>query len=174
VQGLSLSPRTSSRAEDLRDLIVNAFASRSYPGDAHIASADPRYADYEGHRVAAFFRGKDWRAVTGSALASGYEGDPGAALRFLRDEGFLYYLPAFLTIALDPQAGDIADAVAYALTAPGSDRAEDRRTFQARMSRLSEAENNAVTAVLRHLAEREGPGSPAHEALQDFWTSAPE
>jgi hypothetical protein len=152
---------------------LNAFAARSHPGDDRIALSDPRHADYEGHRVAAFFRGRDWRAVTGRALRSEYEGDPTAALRFLRDEGFLYYLPAFLTIALDPQAGDIADAVAYALTAPGPDAAEDRQSFQARMRGLSEAEKNAVTAVLRHLAQREGPGSPAHDALQGFWTSAP-
>lgn len=173
MQGLSLSPKTSNRAEELRDLIVNAFASRSYPGDDRIALSNPRHPDYEGHRVAAFFRGRDWRAVTGPALASSYEGDPSAALRFLRDEGFLYYLPAFLTIALDPQAGDIADSVSYALTAPGSDRAEDRQAFRARMSRLSDAEKNAVTAVLRHLSDREGAGSPAHDALKDFWTSAP-
>jgi hypothetical protein len=173
VQGLSLSPTTSSRAQDLRDLIVNAFAGRSHPGDDRVALSDPRHPDYEGHRVAAFFKGKDWRAVTGPALASGYEGDASAALRFLRDEGFLYYLPAFLTIALDPQEGDIADAVSYALSAPGPDRAEDRAAFRARMGRLSAAEKDAVTAALRHLAQREGPGSPAHEALQGFWTSAP-
>jgi hypothetical protein len=173
VQGLSLSATTSTRADDLRDLIVKAFAGRSYPGDDRIALSDPRHPGYEGHRVAAFFRGKDWREVAAHGLETGYEGDPTAALRFLRDEGFHYYLPAFLTIALDPHAGDIADAVAYALTAPGSGPAEDRPQFQARMGRLSHEEKKAVTAVLRHLAEREGPGSPAQTALQSFWTSAP-
>jgi hypothetical protein len=171
VQGLSLSPTTPSRADPIKELIVNAFANRSYPGDDAIARADARYPDHEGHRVAAFLRGKDWRTVTAQALKTAYPGDPTAVPRFLRDEGFLYYLPAFLAMALDPAEGDIADAIAYALTAPGTEAAEDATEFRARMSRLSHAETKAVTAVLRHVAEREGPGSPADDALQSFWTA---
>ena len=172
MQGLSLSA-TPNRAGELRDAIVTAFSSRFYPGDDRIALSNPRYADYEGHRVSASFRGRDWREVTAPWLRSAYAGDPTAVLRFMSDEGFLYYLPAFLAIALDPEAGEIADAVGYALTPPGPEAADDARKFRARMSQLSDAERSAVTAVLRHLAEREGPGSPAHDALQGFWTSAP-
>jgi hypothetical protein len=153
--------------------IVKAFASRSHPGDDRIALADDRHADYEGHRVATFFRGKDWRDVTYPWLAS-YPGDPTAILRFMRDEGFLYYLPAFLSLALDPDAGEIRDAVSYALTAPGADASGgDRDRFRARMRRLSDDEKAAVTGVLRHLAEEEGPGSPAQDALESYWTAAP-
>ena len=174
MQGLSLSPSaTNSRADDLRNVIVKAFSSRSYPGDDRIALSDDRYPDYEGHRVAATLRGKDWREVTYPWLCTVYPGDPAAIPRFLRDEGFLYYLPALLTLALDPAAGEIADAVCYALTAPAANAAEDRQRFRARMSGLSDEERSAVAGVLRHLADREGPGSPARDALHSYWAPAP-
>jgi hypothetical protein len=174
VQGLSLSPSTrSARADDLRKQIVTAFASGSYPGDGLIALADDRHIGYEGHRVTAFFRGKDWRDVTYPWLAS-YPGDPTAIPRFMRDEGFLYYLPAFLNLALDAGANEIRDAVSYALTAPGADASGgDRDRFRARMSRLSDEQRAAVIGVLRHVSEEEGPGSPAQDALESYWTAAP-
>ena len=34
------------------------------------------------------------------------------------------------------------------------------------MSRLSTDEKATVTAVLRHVAERDGPGSPAHDQFE--------
>jgi hypothetical protein len=172
VQGLSLSRRQPS-TEDLRKQIVNAFQGRAYPGDDRIALADDRHPDYEGHRVARVFRGRDWREVTYPWLSASYPGDRTAILRFMQDEGFLYYLPAFLSLALDSEAGDIADAVSYALTAPPASAADDGRRFHARISRLSGNEKAAVTAVLSHLAKQDGPGSPAQDALQSYWTSAP-
>ena len=152
---------------------MKAFSSRSYPGDDRIALADDRYPGYEGHRVAATLRGKDWREVTYPWLLAAHPGDPTAIPRFLRDQGFLYYLPAFLTLALDPAAGEIADAVCYALTAPRTDTAGDLQQFRTRMSGLSDEERSAVAAVLRHLADREGPGSPAQDALHSYWAPAP-
>jgi hypothetical protein len=173
VQGLSLTSSPGSRADEIRNLTVKAFSSRSYPGDDRIALSDDRYDDYEGHRVAAAFRGKDWREVTYPWLVSAYPGDVTAIPRFMRDEGFLYFLPAFLNLALDPEAREISDAVCDALTAPAADRAVDRERFRARMSRLSDDERSAVRSVLRHMAEREGPGSPAQDALNSYWTAAP-
>lgn len=155
---------------------MKAFSSRSYPGDDRIALSDDRYPDYEGHRVSAFFRGKDWREVTYPSLVAGYSADPTAIPRFMRDEGFLYYLPAFLSMVLDPEAQEITDAVSYALTAPEPEAAEDARRFRERMARLSAEEGAAVTAVLRHLADlqdRAGePVNPARDALQSYWEPA--
>jgi hypothetical protein len=174
VQGLSLSrSATNSPADDLRNATLQAFSSRSYPGDDRIALSDDRHPDYEGHRVTATLRGKDWREVTYPWLRAVYPGDPTAIPRFLRDEGFLYYLPAFLTLTLDPAAGEITDAVCYALTAPASDAAGDLKQFRARMNGLSDEERAAVAAVLRHLADRDGPGSPAQDALDSYWTPPP-
>jgi uncharacterized protein DUF6714 len=171
VQGLSLSPSRTTPPDNLQNPIVKAFARRAYPGDDRIALSDDRYPDDEGRRVATFLRGKGWREVTYEALRA-YPGDPTAILRFLRDEGFLYYLPAFLSMALDEGAGEIRDAVCYALTAPRPEATRDAEQFRARVSALSDGERRAVASVLRVLAEREGPGSPAQDALDSYWTGA--
>jgi len=158
---------------ECRELIGTAFASRPYPGDDRIAHADARYPDYEGHRVSLFFRGKAWRQVTFGALAHDYRGDPTATIFFMTEDGFCYYLPAFLLMALDPQGGDIADTLVFALTAPEQHKGEDLRRFRARMDRLSTNERAAVICTLRCLAERydgDGlPDNPARIALKSYW-----
>jgi len=155
---------------------MKAFSSRPYPGDDRIAASDRRYPDYEGHRVSAFFRGKDWHEVSFASLRDGYAGDRTATLQFMLDEGFLYYLPAFLLMALEPQAGDMAEALSFVLTDPGPESGEDSRRFRARMERLSAEERAAVADALRFLAdryEREGdPGNPARDALRSYWEPA--
>jgi len=149
---------------------VTAFAGRPRPADDRIALADERHTDYEGHRVAAFFRGKDWREVSWPSLRQ-YAGDPTASLRFLRDDGFLYYLPAFLLMALDE--GEIAEPLSFSLTDPGTAAPEDSRRFRDRMAKLFPAERAAVIAALRGLAEgyeRAGePDNPARDALASYW-----
>jgi hypothetical protein len=155
---------------------MKAFSNRPYPGDDRIADSDRRYPDYEGHRVSAFFRGKDWRAVSFASLRDGYVGDRTATLHFMVDEGFLYYLPAFLLMALEPQAGEMAEALSFALTDGGTEGEEDSRRFHARMARLSAEEKAAVADVLRFLADgydREGdPVNPARKALRSYWERA--
>lgn len=163
-------------------MIENAFAKRPYPGDDSIADADRRYPDYEGHRVSAFFRGKTWREVSLRSLLDGYPGDPTACLRFMLDEGFRYYLPAFLLMALDPQAAEITEPLCFALTDPGlqagkeSQAGEDARRFRARMAALSAEERAAVAGVLRYIADRYDragdPGNPAQDALRSYWEPA--
>jgi len=178
MQGLSLSngerPATGAPIAELRSQIVTAFAHRPRPADDRIALADDRYPDYEGNRVAAFFRGQDWHDVSWPALQR-YPGDPTASLRFLQDEAFLYYLPAFLRMALEE--GEIAEPVSFALADPGPEAPEDSRRFHARMARLSADEKAAVVAVLRHLAhryERAGePANPARDALSSYWERLP-
>ena len=153
---------------------MTAFVDRPRPADDRIALADDRYPDYEGNRVAAFFRGKDWHDVSWPALQR-YPGDPTASLRFLQDEAFLYYLPAFLRMALEE--GEIAEPVSFALADPGPEAPEDSRRFHARMARLSADEKAAVVAVLRHLADRYEsagePANPARDALSSYWERLP-
>jgi hypothetical protein len=161
---------------ELRALVERAFANRPYPGDDRIAESDPRYPDYEGDRVSAFFRGKDWRHVTFGALLGGYRGDPTACLLFMLDDGFRYYLPAFLLMALDPEAREISEPLCFTLTDRGASAGQDFSRFQARVARLSAEEKAAVTEVLRHLADqydRAGdPDNPARHALDSYWEPA--
>lgn len=158
---------------DCRELIRSAFAHRPYPGDNKIAVTNERYPDYEGHQVANFFKGRDWRRVALETLLNEYQGDPHATMSFMFDEGFCYYLPAFLLMALDPQGGEIADSLVFALTAPEQHAAGDFDRFRARMERLSTEERAAVICTLRRLVElydRDGlPINPAKVALQRYW-----
>lgn len=146
---------------------------RPYPGDNKIAVTNERYPDYEGHQVAHFFRGRDWRQVALETLLNEYHGDPHATMSFMLDEGFCYYLPAFLLMALDPQGGEIADSLVFALTAPEQHAGKDFDRFCARMERLSTDERAAVICTLRCLVElydRDGlPINPAKVAWQRYW-----
>ena len=159
----------------LRGLIDEAFAARPYPGGDRIADLG-RLAAAEGRSLSEFFQGKDWRQVSLASLRDRYPGDPAVALRFMLDEGFRYYLPAYLLVALEPEAEDITDALCFALTDPAPRAKEDSRRFHARMAGLSLREKAAVTGVLRHLADRYDragePDNSARDALDSYWELA--
>jgi hypothetical protein len=168
----------------------------TYPGDDRIADSDPRYEAYEGHAISAFHRGKRWDEITLRHLIDEYAGDPTACLAFMTPEGWRYYLPAYLVMALDWDKADaIGDATVGALTHPRSRKASFTRVardlglepeaviaahsqrLEERMSGLSAAELEAVRLVLEHLAKRveaenvpfqkELPNRP-REALQSW------
>jgi hypothetical protein len=161
-----------SAPADLRRLVEQAFAAREYPGDDRIADSDPRYESYEGHAISAFHRGKRWQEITLRHLLDDYAGDPTACLAFMTPEGWRYYLPAYLVMALDWEEADaIGDAVVGALTHPRSRSESFTRVaqdlglepedvlathgerFEERISGLSAAELQAVRLVLARLAE---------------------
>jgi hypothetical protein len=180
----------------LRGAVERAFADREYPGDDRIADSDSRYESYEGHAVAAFHRGKDWREITLHHLFDNYPGDPTACLAFMQPEGWRYYLPAYVLMALDWEESDaVGDAVIGALTHPRARvesftrvandlglEPEDVLTrhserFEERMSGLSAGELEAVRSVLEHLAAQVDasnapfqtlPNGP-REALDSWW-----
>lgn len=159
--------------EELRRSIESAFAARPYPGDDRIADSDPRYERYEGHGITRFHRGKSWREITLRHLLEDYDGDPSACLAFMTAEGWRYYLPAYLLIALEWETADaVGDAVVGALTHPRARtetyarvaddlglecdevlRAQTTR-FEERVSGLDAAEIDAIRAVLGYVAER--------------------
>jgi hypothetical protein len=180
----------------VRSRVELAFAERPYPGDERIADSDSRYESYEGHAVTAFHRGKTWSKMTLRHLVDDYAGDATACLAFMTPEGWRYYLPAYLVIALQPdEAGAIADAVVGTLTHPRARTAAFTRVaidlglepetvlaqhtgrFVDRMSGLTAAELEAVRAVLRWFAAWEdaaharvdvAPPNSARAAL-DSW-----
>ncbi len=166
-----------SRSMDCQKLIRAAFANRPYPGDDKIGIRDDRYPDYEGHRVANYFRGKDWSQITLKTLYQEYQGDAGASHNFMVPEGFCYYLPSFLLMALEPEGEDIAFPLAHHLIAPDAHETEALARFRARVERLSADERAAVTCTLRCLADRYGreglPDNPARVALERYWEPSP-
>jgi hypothetical protein len=91
------------------------------------------------------------------------------ALGFLDDEGFVYYLPAFLSAALRQiVAGRLNDdLVGYAVFAVTNNK--DNWSL-ARLKQLSDAQIDAVGEFLRIVRERGGfNGNEAAQALQTYW-----
>jgi Family of unknown function (DUF6714) len=173
---MMVAPLESPPREELREQVARAFSSRPYPGDDDIGEHDERYPDYEGDQLSAFLRGKKWPEVTYESLRDHYPGDESACLHFMRDAGFRYYLPAFLLMALDPHARDMAEHLCFVLTDPGDAEATRHERFRARVTPLLSAEKIAVTEVLRFLAKdyEEGgdPINPARAALDSYWERA--
>lgn len=84
-------------AERLEEEIGRAFADRPYPGDENIVVEEYRYSGSEAEATWKRLSKKHWREV----LTIGRELDLRDDLACLTLEGFVYYLPAFLTLSLE-------------------------------------------------------------------------
>lgn len=159
----------------LTALIERDFSDTVHPGHNMIALERPILTDYEGNSVKEFFKEKCWQEVTLDTLDPDCLMDISACLSFLKPEGFRYYLPAFLRIALDfEHGGEVADALCHFLTPPRADsQQEDRNLFFARIAGMSEAQKAAVELVLEFLSDKYKqagyPDDPAADALSGYW-----
>lgn len=147
-------------AESLRRELAAAFASRERPGDDAIALSRPECPGYEGDEARAWLRGKSWRQL----LAEGVSIEHRDYLSFLTWEGWLYFLPAFATLALDLGHGaELDEAIVFKLW-----------SFPEEISsRLAPRERRAIVHLLEYLAvvyERRGDvRNVARQALDDYW-----
>ena len=98
--------------EELRAQIERAFASRAHPGDEYIDSFDPRSPDDEEVIV---FRGKDWREIVTADIGQWYQAG-NSALAVMKPAGLAYFLPAFLTMAVEVDPADDSRAGAELFT----------------------------------------------------------
>ena len=87
-----MSMLTERRAE-----LADAFATREHPGNENVAHIQPGCAGYEGNEAREWLRDKTWRDV----LAEDVDLEHRDYLHYLRPEGWLYFFPAFATLALD-------------------------------------------------------------------------
>ena len=161
--------------EALRREIDSAFAERAHPGDERIALHRDDCPGYEGNDVARFFRGKDWREVTWESIVSDPNLDPNAFSFFFTPEGFVYYLPALLKLALDLDTSlQPAESLCFALKPPGDWAGEEvTKQLEHKLELLTPTEKRAVVDVLEYLAEewdrRSYVGNQAREALDALW-----
>ena len=150
--------------------IAAAFPSRPLPamtlrqaqlGDQTMSREIPEHEWVaEGERD----RGVRWTDVEEQTLR-----ECPAALSFLDDEGFVYYVPAFLSAALRQIiAGrlndDLVSHAVFAVT-----HTNDNWSL-ARLKRLTDPQIDAVIAFLRIVRERGGfDGDEARRALTNYW-----
>lgn len=142
--------------------IEEAFAGHPYPGDGEIALRQPSCPGYEGEEVWERFHGRDWREILRSAHER--EFDPSSSMAFLTLRGFVYYLPAFLTLALEVEGPfEVGESVVFKLWS----FPEEVATL------LAPAEKRAVVHVLECLArvydERNYVRNNARVALDHYW-----
>lgn len=122
-------------------------------------------------QVRKFLERKDWDAITAEDLQE-YEGDEQAILAFLSPKGFRYYLPAFLSIALQviDRYPALAGAVIYFLTPDGD---KDRERDIERYADLTPAQCEAIRDWLRYVDSVKGRVSSysirADLALARYW-----
>ena len=95
-------PIEDDEKRHLTEAIRGAFQERAYPGDDQLCGSE--YGD-EPAEYALEFRSLDWRTLHPEFLAYHY-----ASLSFFADEGFAYFLPAFLIADVLGEAGN-ADPV---------------------------------------------------------------
>ncbi len=82
----------------LIETIRDAFEERLYPGDDQLCGSE--YGD-EPAEYALEFRGLNWRTLNPAFLSYHY-----ASLSFFANEGFAYFLPAFLIVDVLGEAGN--------------------------------------------------------------------
>jgi hypothetical protein len=146
--------------EELRRDIEAAFAPRPYPGDGAIARRRYGCAGMEAEQTWELFRGKDWREV----VVLGRQANLRDHLGFLTFDGFVYYLPAFLELALERGSPfDLDEALASFLW-----------SFPEEVAALLDAgQKGAVVGVLDYLAaefDRRGfVQNNARAALDHYW-----
>lgn len=161
--------------EQLYNEIASAFSNRVYPGDDKIAAQADDDLSFEGSQVGSFFRGKDWRDVTWQSILSHPDLDPYGFLFFLTEQGFAYYLPAFLQEMLDVEkTAELADAVCFALTpSEDSESSMVEEKNEQRRKQFNREESRTIAHVLDYLVEewrRLGfAGDQPQKALTSYW-----
>lgn len=159
--------------DDVLKTIQAAFQDIPYPGDDHIAYRKS-IPEAEESRVAEFFRGKRWEEITAKTLQEDYRGD-GSCLAFMSDEAFIYYLPAYMVIAIQEyeEADVIADSAVFALSPPKGDIAHLRPWWQERVAGFTKRQREAILLFLQfmhehHKEDYDYPDSPLAAALE-YW-----
>lgn len=166
-------------ADEIKALIVSAFADAKFPGESRIVDSDQ---GSEPERVERDFRGKtDWRSLDPRFIDQSPD-ELATALSFFSDEAFAFYLPAFLIADID---GKLRSAnPTFHLTHNFRSAARDEkiggadksgRTWreygEERCGAFTPKQANAIRAYLEFKAERaDAYDKPAIEqALNNYW-----
>jgi hypothetical protein len=136
-------------ASSVLSLIKRAFPT-NVPDRGEFFPADSTDGVSEYWQVRRFLEHKDWDAISAEDLQS-YKGDEQAILAFLTPKGFRYYLPAFMSIALEVinYYPALAGAVIFYLT-PSDSKADAKGDIE-RYSHLTSAERAAIRAWLKYV-----------------------
>lgn len=155
--------------------ISDVFVRQPKPSREHLFLVRTYSPDSEYGQIERFLqRFTSWREICREALRS-YEGDETAILSFLSPNAFRYYLPAFLTVALQSTLEEpkFVYAVNSSLLLPKVRKPQDSEIVLVRKSKftaLTENEHQVVKRYLESLAAVElDDDFGATSALKSYW-----
>jgi hypothetical protein len=159
------------QADEVRALIVAAFANASYPGDDHVVP-NPDHCP-ECQDVATALRGKHWRDLPPPLILEQKD-----ALPLLSPEAFRFFLPAYMLAWMDTETAMGGDSVIMNLK-PANKAGSKQVWFEAGDGRLTEAQVQAVRSFLEFVDakeqrywDREGLERPENKILRralSYW-----
>jgi len=155
-----VSAKVTASVDELRGEVHAAFAGRVYPGDEGIVRRRPGCPGLEPERTWERFLGRSYKDIAALGRGESLRDD----IAFLTPEGFAYYLPAFLDLALDDDPHQELDgALASYLWTCAEEVA----------GRLRPTEKRATVRVLEFLArafdDRGYVRNDARAALEHYW-----
>ena len=146
-----------------------------FNGTRHAAPASIIGDKWVGDETERFFRGRALRDVTYETLSHEYKGVWWSAHNFLNDEAYLFFLPAFLRVALfdfeKEGAAQLADALAYSFLRMARGEHDDR--LKPLLDNYTIPQLSVIAAFLRDLSRDRyrptGDVDDAEPALRLFW-----
>lgn len=125
--------------DEMRKRIELEFADVPYPGDDNIGVIGGRD---DSESISRVFRGRSWKSLKPRELWEG-------ALDFMTPEAFHYYLPAFLLVWDDEEAGDASSAAFHHLTPPGlDDRGVEKGFFHLNFQHFTVGQKRVISEFL--------------------------
>ncbi len=143
--------------------VLEAFADTVCPADDALCGS--KQGD-EPAEYALEFRGRDWRTLHPEFLQHNY-----ASLAFFTDEGYRYFLPAYVMDELwgsDTNADPVSDLTGHVTGTHGADSA---RAIE-RLAGLDHSQCEALVAFLRHRQSTEAwdqDRKQIERALEHYW-----
>lgn len=144
--------------------IEGAFESQPYPGDDSLLSVP---TNLEASEVLDTFRGKHWKNVSMSELFAHR-----LSLPLLSEEGYRFYLPAYLIAALlHPEEVDTLRENVFFSLAPPESEGPRASLFLERMNRFDARQKAAIRRFIEVYVQQETTyPDPNRERALLFWT----
>lgn len=150
-----------------RESVLKAFKNTKYPGNENLVP-ETSFHDSEENEIKAFLFGKHWSEVDWEIMNREYKGDSSAILALLTNEASIFYLPAFLQIALDSY--DDADLTALSpfnfVLYLDNDTTAVRKYIDSRVNRMTNEMLSSIRLCAEYLINKYGTDETLEDAIQ--------
>jgi hypothetical protein len=163
--------------EKLLSEIRRVFREENVPAAAGTPDG-PADQGFEYDVCKKFYASRSWPDISYEELLNTYPSGVSAAVTFLSDQGFTYYLPLFMSCILDrfDESAGLAESLLYDLMRPATPH--EQKQFDNKIVALDAAQRKCVAHFLEYLAQCHAEsyprdvhihGSP-EESLSHYWS----